>query len=1463
VLFVLPAGIFTLVQSNLVQTQIARKLSHYLSQELNTVVSVDKVEVRFFMNVMLKGVYIEDLHHSVLLKSDVINVKPGKLDVSGNYFELKKVVLKNTFFNLRKYKNESKTNLQFILDYFKSEKKKKNPEKYPLKIFIDDFQLSGSGFSFINEDKEHNNNGVMDFDDIRISEINIGMDNVGVLHDSVCGIIRHLSLKEKCGFVIDSFSARTVVSKKNIVVNNLKVRTPESDLDLDLAFIYDDFKCFNDFINEVAIRSEVRPTTLNFLDIAYFVKQMYGMNDLIHFSSDVKGKVSNLKVKRFMMTYGRDTYFDADIAMNGLPRIEDTYINLKIRNLTTTVGDINSVVIPAPGMAVTQLKLPQMLQRLGNINMKGVFTGFYSSFVSNATLNSDLGSISTDIIVRNVNKTITYNGKVATESFYLGSLLDLSDLLGKVSLDAQINGSGLKSDDASFLFKGNIQQLEFKGYNYSGITVDGNLDKRIFNGVVEITDDNLELSFNGKVDLNDSLPDYDFIADVEYANLKKLRLTPKDTLSEVKGRLNIDFNGNNIDNLKGTITLENAAFRQNKKFFDLLSLKLNTDIGQNGYRTFDLKSDYVDAVFKGYFVFSELGNSFKKFILNYLPNFYFALDTSNKNIARQEFDFDIRLYNASPVLDYLAGGLGTAGNTIVKGNFNSITNTSQIEVVSSKLSYNNYSLENWNLAFDAGKGHIDLNLNSDTLKMSDSTFLLNFGLISQVENDSINSKLYWDNKKQENRNAADLNFYNYFLSNSESVMGFRTSQIIIDDSLWAINEAGNIVFDTSRITFNNVLLGRNRQNLMINGIISKDPSDTLKVKFNSFDISNIDYLTNAKKFDLDGIVTGNVGISGLYNSPTYYADLKIKDFGINYDKLGDAWVQSKWDDVKKGIRIKAEIFYVGNIGKSTPVVAEGYYYPGDKPQNFDIDITVENLRLKALSRYVASFGSIVSGTATGKLFLRGKKNPELTGLLRVMRGALKINYLNTVYAFTYDSVKITKNAFSFSNILAIDQPDYEHRDIDTAIVSGRITHNNFKNISFDIYIEPRKTLVLNTNASLNELFYGKGYATGNAHIYGDQKKIHFDIGATTEKGTQLFVPVGTTSTLQASNYITFVKKDQQEPVAEETGMAVSGINLDMSFNVTDDAEVQLLFDPRAGDRIKGVGNGNIRITYADGEMNMFGDYVLTSGDYLFTFQNIINKRFIIDPGSTVKWNGDPYNAELDIRARYSMRANLGGLGVDTNTRYVNVDCIINMKNVLANPEFTFEVDIPSMLEYEKAPYLAAMNQNINNNFISLLVINSFVNPNTGIGPAVSAGATLLGKSASEVLSNQLSNWLSQISKNVNIGVNYRPGDNISEEEIAVALSTQLFNDRVSISSNVGVATGQNTTGNNKNSNQIVGDVDIEVKITKALKLKVYNHTNQYNILQYTAPYTQGIGIVYRKEFNTYRDLFLKKKKNLR
>ncbi len=1441
----LPGSFFILLQSNIVQTYLGHKISTYLSEKYHTEISIGQVDVRFFMDVVLKNVYVADNHKNALLKSDKIQLDLDDFSLATNYVSINKLSFDNTYFNLRRYKNEDKTNLQNFVALFGSDtSSSKKHYEYPLKIKIKQLSFENSGFSYVNENRSHNNNETIDFDDISINKLHIDMQDVAIIKDSIAANIKSLTLSDKCGFTLSMFSGYAHVSQRNIIVDNLRIITPNSNLDLDLKFAYQSFDDFDDFVNQIEMTSTIRKTALNFLDIAHFAKELSGMNDKILFSSDVKGKVNNLKIKNFKMRYGNNTVLDADIAMNGLPNIEETYSNIKIRNLSTSVRDINSIIIPLPERRTMTLTLPDILKRLGNVNVKGIFTGFYSNFVAKAAIKTDVGNASSDIIVGNSDKILTYNGKIKTENFNLGLFTSASDLLGKVSIDAQIIGSGFTYKTASFKVNGKMDLFEFKKYNYTNIELNGGLDKMVYTGLIDILDNNLKMHFDGLLNLNDSLAASNFTAKIAYANLKNLKLLPKDSISEFSGELKTDFKGSNIDNLEGNIFVDKAHFTQNKKVFTLNSLMLETHINNTGYRTFDLKSDYVDAIFKGYFVFKELPTSFKRFVLTYLPSFNFKIDSTAPYNPRQEFEFVIKLYNATPVVRYFIPDAKISGNTTIRGNFNSINNTTLIDAISSDMTFYGKKLANCKIDIKGTPETINLTLHADSLKLSDSTWLPDFNFATHELNDSLLTSIRWNNSKTNNHSSADINLFTYFYPNAQSIIDFKKSTLTIDDSVWLFNTQGNVRFDSTGIAFNKIGLYRNAQNISINGNISKNPLAVFSVKFENFDVSNFDGIMNAQDFDLDGIITGSLFISDMYGKTNYYSDVKIKDFGFNGDKIGDAIILSKWDSKNKGIKINADVDYVVNSEIVKPLFVTGYYYPSNEAQNFDLDISATNLHLKTLSRYISSFGTINGGTATGKIKLTGTNaNPQLLGNMKVSGAFLHINYLNTTYSFDYDSVKITNSEFSFKNI-KVNDPPYSN----SAVVNGKITHTNFKNLGIDIYVVPKKTFCLNTNPSLNEMFYGKAFATGNMHIYGTPLQLKMDIIAKTEKGTQLSIPIGGTASLATNEYITFVNNSMKMTEEDQKGKQLSGVDVDMLMNVTDDAEIQIMFDPKAGDRIKGKGNGNLRMTVnPDGHLGLFGDYVISSGDYLFTFQNIINKRFIIDEGGTIKWNGDPYNADLDITARYKLKANLGSLGVsigDSN-RTVSVECIIKIKDILSSPNYTFEVDFPALTDFEKGPYVSAINQNINNNFLSLLVINSFVNSGSGVAQSGLSNATFLGKSASEVLSNQLSNWLSQISKSIDIGVNYRPGDNISQEEVEVALSTQLFNERVNIESNLGVNTGYSS---NKNSNQIIGDVNIEVKITKALKFRVFNRTNQYDVLQFVAPYTQGLGITYRKEF---------------
>ncbi|MEI6764866.1 MAG: translocation/assembly module TamB domain-containing protein [Bacteroidota bacterium] len=1456
VLVVFPASLYTLLRSNAVQNIIAQGIATYLSSELKTRVSVGGVDIAFFLDVVLEDVRIDDLHGNILLKARRLVLDVGDIHLKDHVLNVDELTLDNGLVALKQYKGEHALNLQFIIDNYTSRDTVTTSGGTPWKLAVTGLNITDSRFTYRNFEKDTLARGI-DFDNLDIHNLNLKISDVTISGDTINAQIKNISLAERGGFVLNSMSTLASVSSKGIRTTGLKIKTPFTNLDLDLAFEYNEWDDFNDFVNKVNMVSTIRASVVNTCDIAFFVPEMWGMNNKIKLIAEVRGKVKNLKGRKMKLMYGRSTWFEGDIATNGLPLIEETYIHASVHRASTSKSDLERFLIPGTGGTATHLNLPPEFAKLGNVSVTGFFTGFVGDFVAKADFITDIGKITTDLKLQGgmKNSLLGYSGRLVTKDFDLGTLLNGQGGLGKVSINAAIDGKGISAETADLSLTGTVSRLDFNQYSYTGIALNATLAKKIFNGHLTVNDPNLVTNFDGGVDFTDTIPAFDFISRVTYANMKVLKWIKTDSISDVSGSLNFNFKGNTIDNLQGSASITNANYKEGKNVFYLSKLELDTHRDTTGYRTFNLKSDYVDAWFKGFFEFKEIPASAYKFISAYLPGIKLNRDSLEKIKAKQLFEFDITFYNATPVAKYFVPGLSLAADTKLFGSFNSEQNSMAVQGRSKAISLNGIELLNLEFRAETQHNYITANLLSDTLKLSDSTWIHNVRMNAFVSNDSIKSQLLWNNNRFEDRNSGDIKAYALIHENAGMTIGLANSQVVVDDSLWLISSGSRILIDSSRFEFRDVRLECNRQKLAVNGVLSKNPQDSLNLSFNSFNLSDFDFLSNAYDFDLDGTVTGTASLLDVYTAPTYFADLNITGLGFNGSRLGDAVVKSNWDDINKGISIDAQVLNRGDIGTIKPLIAKGYYFPLSKKNNFDLNIFVEKLDLRALSRYLGETASIINGNATGSLTLTGTNaNPVLEGRLKLWRTFFKINYLNTIYSCAPEDVQILKNEIRFDSMLVLDQPY-----ADSAWVNGKVMHDNFKNFRFDINIQPRSLMCMNTNAALNELFYGKAFASGNARIYGDAKNINMDIHAKTEKGTQLFIPMSSTSSVSENKYIHF--RNAGTAINDVNGaIDLSGIQMNFAFDVTDDAEVQIMFDPQVGDRIRGRGNGNIQMEInTNGSFKMYGDYTIKSGDYLFTFENVINKRFDILQGGTIRWNGDPYDADLDVKAIYRVKAGLAGLGVDTNSRSVPVECIINMSGKLVNPTFSFEIDFPSLSDFEKSPYLAEVNRNLSSNFLTLLVLNSFYSSGVTGTNAQGSGTGFLGKSTTEVLSNQMSNWLSQISKDVDIGVNYRPGDQITREEVEVALRTQLFNDKVTIESNLGVGGGSANSAT-QNSNTIVGDVNVEVKITDKVKLSVFNRSNQNDYLSNNAPYTQGVGVFYRREFNTFKELFQRKKK---
>jgi len=488
--------------------------------------------------------------------------------------------------------------------------------------------------------------------------------------------------------------------------------------------------------------------------------------------------------------------------------------------------------------------------------------------------------------------------------------------------------------------------------------------------------------------------------------------------------------------------------------------------------------------------------------------------------------------------------------------------------------------------------------------------------------------------------------------------------------------------------------------------------------------------------------------------------------------------------------------------------------------------------------------------ANGEARLTGsKEKPQLLGEINLLRTQLKIDYLNVSY-YLADKVYLDDNVIYFDDITVYDSLN------NTAKASGKVYHDNLKNFRLDLEFDVNNLVGLNTTRAQNEMFYGSALATGRVNLYGPLNNLNLDIIARTEKGTNVKIPVSYGTEVTENDYIVFVNNNTDSLINKsDYNVEMNGISLYLDLNITNDADVQMFLPYNMGN-IKGRGKGDIKMAIdPGGDFTMEGDYIINRGSFFLTLQSILNRNFEIRRGSKIVWTGDPYNAQINLKAVYKVKTKLGQFAPeqDSATR-VPVDCVISLSNRLLNPEIKFTVEFPDLKDDTKQFIYARLDTNdqamMSQQMISLLVLNSFTDPSGTSGS--------VGFNTFSLLTNQLNNWLSGISNEFDIGINYRPGDELTAQEVEVALSTQLFDDRVSVDGNVGMRENEKT----QKTNDLVGEVTVEVKITKdgRFRAKAFNKSNNNYLYKNYAPYTQGVGVFYTQEFNRLRDLFKKKNK---
>ncbi len=1429
------------------QNFIADKLTQSLSEKLHTEVSVGDVDYKLFNTFQFNRLYVEDLHQDTLLYVDKAYADFDLWKIFKKKLIFKEVKLDGLRGNLT-IDTAGVSNLDFLIKALV--KPRKDTVSNPLEFNFSNIRIVNSQFALNNLRKPgRKDSSVFDANRLLFRDINTKISVSYFRADSLATTIHSFSAVEKSGLRIDNLSTSLTGLKTGFRFSELKIKLPNSSIVLDsVRMEYDSIACMRDIMNKVKWTAKIKPSEIALNDLSAFVPNFSRINSPISVSGKLNGRISSFRLKELDIHYRNSIALKADIDLNGVAKLDETFLYANIKDFRVNKGEAQDLIARIMGKPFV---LPKELARLGTVKYNGNVSGFFSNLVSYGTITTDAGVVKTDILLKLENKMqdLRYNGTIQSNSFQLGNLL-ANKTLGKTAFKITTDGAKRAKKSFQGSIRGDVPLIFLNKYTYQNIKLDGEYDGTGFEGDLTINDPNLNANFSGVIDMTRKLPLFNFDLKVDNADLNAIRLINKYESSTLRFKGNANLVGNSLDNLNGFLLLDSIQFVNKDKELTMELLLLESEMGEKS--RFTITSDLLTAKFDGKFKYSTIAQSVASLVQKYLPSLSGEnVIKSKKKLANNNLiNIDLKINDTKRLVDLLELPLALEGTTLINGVIDDENDSLRLEAMTPFFVFGKQKIENLRLKLDNHNKQLNLaaigryNMPKDVVDLRVQLSALSDSLYTQVawhNNDSVNFsgelQALTKVKKENNLTSA--------------VVSVRPTQIMLFDSIWDVKASTIVLNPDTTIDVQKFRLENKNQYVLLDGVASKNMDDVLNVEIDNIDVGFVLDLLHLTSVSIKGKASGIVGVSGLLKKPVLESNLYVKNAELNNTPIGNASIYSGWSPGDSELLVSGAFLE----GKDTIALAGGSYSFASDSVNFVFD--ANKLEIGFLSRWLGEIAQNIKGKATGSVRMFGPtKKIGFEGKVFADEASATIDFLKTTYSFS-DTVYLQRRSIALKNVKIRDAEN------NTGTLTGVFSHNgNFKDINYDFKIKAKNMLALNTKSTDNDIFYGKAYASGDVHLHGTDIATNIDVDVKSQPKTKVYISVGGAAVANENDFINFVQKDTvviAKTLPSKT-VRTTPLNLSMNLDVTPDAEIQLIISPQAGDMIAANGTGSLRMLMnGDEDMKMYGGFTIEKGNYLFTLENLIRKQFKIEEGGTITWSGDPMRAQLDIRAIHSLTASLYDLMSEdilktTDRTSVPVNATLHLTDEMMTPNIRFDVDLPSSDETLKMQVRNLINteEMMNRQMVYLLLFGKFYTPEYNRSSPDLANSTFNNFSslASSAALGQVNNYLSQLITNLSFGLNVRStgyGEQAAQEyETAIKYQP---NNRLIVNGNFGYRNDEFAR------NKIIGDVDIEYLLTQNSKwrLKAFNHTvDRYSLK--SAPFIQGLGIMYKEDFNSWSDL---------
>ena len=1441
-----------------------------LSDLLNTRVTIGRINIGLLNRIIIDDVLLDDQDEQEMLKVTRLSAKFDIMPFFKGKISISSVQLFGFNINLQKKTPDSPPNFKFVLDAFASNDTVKKDNSLDLRINSILIRRGRMAYHVLSEEETP---GKFNAKHVQLQNIIANISLKALSKDSINLGIKRLSLDEKVsGFSLKKMSLKLVANSRQTSIDNFAIELPETSLKLDtIHLIYDSLKAFDRFTEQVRFSFRTLPSQITLKDISPFLPALSHFKEPISLDMEVKGTVNQLTCSHLEITAdNRQFRLKGDVALQDLSHPQDAYVFGTLSELTATTRGV--------GFLVRNLRhdyngVPPVLERLGNVSFRGEVSGYFTDIVTYGQLHTDLGGVNMDLKLSSDKSKglFAYSGAVKTTDYKLGKLL-ANEQLGEITFNLDVHGRHVTDRLPVVELKGLIASVDYSRYRYENITLDGEYKQGGFNGKVALDDPNGSIYLNGDVNVSSRIPTFNFQAIINKLRPHDLNLTSKYPDTEFSLKLRANFTGGSVDEMIGEINVDSLEFMSPEKQYFMNNMNIRAS-KQNNENQLRLTSEFLTASVEGKFQYHTLPASILNIMRKYVPSL--ILPPKKPIETHNNFQFDIHIYNTDILSTIFDIPLTVYTHSTLKGYFNDPLQRLRVEGYFPRLQYKNNFIESGMILCENPSDHIRARVRLTNLKKKGA---VNLSLDAQAKDDNISTTLNWGNSAAVTYSGQLAAVAKFLRTEGEkpllkAMVEVKPTDIILNDTLWQIHPS-QVVVDSGKVDVNNFYFSHQDRYVRINGRLSDNPQDSVKVDLKDINMGYVfDIASISDDVNFEGDATGTAYASGVFKKPVMNTRLFIKNFSLNQGRLGDLNIYGEWDNENRGIRLDASIKDIS----TTPSRVTGIIHPLKPESGLDLNIEANELNLKFLEHYMKSIANDIKGRATGKVHFYGKfKGLNLDGAV-MTDASMNFDILNTHFAIK-DTILLAPTGLTFNNIHISDMEGHSGR------MNGYLHFQHFKNLNYRFEIQANNMLVMNTKESTDMPFYGTVYGTGNALLTGNAiQGLDVNVAMTTNRNSIFTYINGSVASATSNQFIKFVDKtprrtiqdsiqiisyyeqlQQKRQEAEEEQK--TDIRLNILVDATPDATMKIIMDPVAGDYISGKGTGNIRTEfYNKGDVKMFGSYQINQGVYKFSLQEVIRKDFVIKNGSTITFNGAPLDANLDIQASYTVNsASLNDLIPEESSSIiqqpnVKVNCIMNLSGILVRPTIKLGIELPNERDEVQTlvrNYISTEEQ-MNMQILYLLGIGKFYTEDA----RNNQNSNVMSSVLSSTLSGQLNNALSQVfeTNNWNIGTNLSTGDKgWTDMEVEGILSGQLLNNRLLINGNFGYRDNPMANTN------FVGDFEAEWLINRSgdIRLKAYNETNDRYYTK-TNLTTQGVGIMYKKDFNKWSDLFFWNKWKLR